>query len=141
MFGVGEVRGTDFAFEKADGVVDFVDFGVGFVDGGFGDRFRDLLGGEFAEDALFAEAGAIAAGGCEGVGVVAVVEDAHFLELGERFGDVGFEGGLGGEFTFEFSDRQGAAGEQAKRIVPQRFGVVLFPRAWRHLPILATQRT
>jgi hypothetical protein len=69
----GGVGHAELPFEEGDGVADFVDVLVGGGDGGFGDEAGHLAVGEFAEDAGFAEAGAVAAGGGVGIGKDAVV--------------------------------------------------------------------
>lgn len=143
MFGVAEVFGgvghAELSFEEGDGVVDFVDVLVGRCHGGFGDEAGDLAVGEFAEDAGFAEAGAVAPGGGVGVGKDAVVDDVELFEAGEDVVDVGGEEGAGGEFLLEFADGEGAAAEEAGGVVPESVVVQFLRNTRSHALIVATQ--
>ncbi len=143
MFGVAEVFGgvghAELSFEEGDGVVDLVDVLVGGGDGRFCDQTRHLTVGQFAEDAGFAEAGAVAAGGGVGVGKDAVVEDVGLLEAGENVVDIGGEDGAGGELLLEFADGEGAAAEQARGVVPESVIIQFLRNTRSHALIVATQ--
>ena len=143
MFGVAEVFGgvghAELSFEEGDGVVDFVDVLIGRCDGGFGDEAGDLAVGEFAEDAGFAEAGAVAAGGGVGIGKDAVVQDLDLLQAGEDVVDIGGEDGAGGELFLEFADGEGAAAEEPGGVVPESVVIQFLRNTRSHALIVATQ--
>ena len=150
MFGIAEMFGgvghAELPFEEGDGVVDFVDVLIGGGDSGFGDQAGHLAVGEFAEDAGFAEAGAIAAGGGVGVGKDAVVDDVELFQAGEDVVDISGEEGAGGELLLEFADGEGAAAKEAGGVVPEsvviQFLWIQFLRNTRsHALIVATQGT
>jgi hypothetical protein len=142
MFGVTEVFGgighAEFAFEEGDGVIDLIHILVGLNDGGFGDEAGDFAGGEFAEDASFTEAGAVAADGGVGIGKGLVVEDVHLFEAGENVVDGGRSFGTDGQFFLQFADGKSAAAEEAGGVVPESVVIQLFRNSRIHLLIVAT---
>lgn len=130
IFGVFEVGGgvgdADFAFEVGEGEGGFVDAGVGFADGGFGEGLGDLALGEFAADALGAEQAEVAAAVGVGFGEAFVVEEAGFSEAGEDAGDFGGVFGARFELALEFGGGGGAEAERAEGEVHELFAGVLF---------------
>lgn len=143
MFGVAEMFGgvghAELPFEEGDGVADFVDVLVSGGDGRFGDQTGHLAVGQFAENAGFAEAGAVAAGGGVGVGKDAVVEDVDLLQAGEDVVDIGGEEGAGGELLLEFADGEGATAEEAGGVVPESVVIQFLRNTRSHALIVATR--
>ena len=142
MFGIAQVFGgvghAKLTFEERDGVIDLVDILEGGGNGGFGHQTGYLAVGQFSENTGFAEAGAIAAGGGEGVGKEAVVQYVELFEAGEDVVDVGCEQRADGEFLLQFADGEGAAGKQARGVVPESFVIQFLRYARRHALIVAT---
>lgn len=132
IFGIFEVGGgvgdANLAFEVGEGEGGFVDFGVGFADGGFGEGFGDLTLGEFAADALGAEQAEVAAAVGVGFGEAFVVEEAGFGEAVEDGGDFGGVFGAGFEFAPELGGGGGAEAEGAEGEVHELFAGVPFGR-------------
>ena len=142
MFGIAEMFGgvghAELPFEEGDGVADFVDVLIGRCYGGFSNQTGHLAVGEFAENAGFAEAGAVAAGGGVGVGKDAVVDDVELFQAGEDVVDIGGEECAGGELFLEFADGEGAAAEEAGGVVPESVIVQFLRNTRSHALIVAT---